>query len=104
MVCSRLYRAQQATIHSLYCIRSRVAGNTALKRLPLPGSLVISSFAWWPLFIPFYNLYFILIMLPAEVTKAKQMAGVQAPARGIVVYFFLWLYALASDLNDIART
>jgi hypothetical protein len=28
---------------------------------------------------------------------------VQAPTRSIVVYIFLWMYALASDLNDIAR-
>jgi hypothetical protein len=35
--------------------------------------------------------------------KAKQMAGVQQPARGIVVYVFLWLYAAAADLNDIAK-
>jgi hypothetical protein len=43
------------------------------------------------------------ILVPQEMQKAKQMAGVQQPARGIVVYFFLWLYAAASDLNDIAK-
>jgi hypothetical protein len=35
--------------------------------------------------------------------KAKQMAGVQTPPRGIVVYIFFFLYALAADLNDIAK-
>ena len=36
-------------------------------------------------------------------SKAKQMAGVQNPPRGIVVYIFLFLYAFAADLNDIAK-
>jgi hypothetical protein len=62
-----------------------------------------ASFAWWPMFIPFYNYYWAWIMVPAEVTKAKQMMGVQAPTRSIVVYLFLWHFALASDLNDMAR-
>jgi hypothetical protein len=35
--------------------------------------------------------------------KAKQMRGVQQPARGFIVYFFLFLYAFAADLNDIAK-
>jgi hypothetical protein len=62
-----------------------------------------AAFAWWPVFIPFYNYYWLWVMVPAEVKKAKQMMGVQAPPRGIVVYVFLWLYALASDINDMAR-
>jgi hypothetical protein len=32
------------------------------------------------------------------------MTRVQAPTRGIIVYVFFWMYALAADLNDIART
>jgi hypothetical protein len=43
------------------------------------------------------------ILIPGQVQKAKQMAGVQQPARGIVFYIFLFLYAFASDLNDLAR-
>lgn len=62
-----------------------------------------ASFAWWPVLIPFYNYYWLWIMVPGEVTKAKQMMGVQQPTRSIVVYLFLWHYALASDLNDMAR-
>jgi hypothetical protein len=58
---------------------------------------------WWMLLIPIYGYYVAWVLVPAEVTKAKQMAGVQAPTRNIVVYIFLFLYALASDLNDIAR-
>jgi hypothetical protein len=61
------------------------------------------TLAWWQLLIPFYNYYVMWILIPAEVAKAKQMVGVQQPARGIVVYFFLWQYAFASDLNDIAK-
>jgi hypothetical protein len=58
---------------------------------------------WWSLLIPFYNYYVAWVLVPNEVTKAKQMTHVQAPTRGIVVYIFLWMYALAADLNDIAR-
>jgi hypothetical protein len=61
------------------------------------------GFAWWPILVPIYQYYWMWMMVPAEVTRAKQMMGVQAPARGIVVYVFLWHYALASDLNDMAR-
>ena len=61
------------------------------------------SFAWWPIFIPFYGLFWAIILLPQEVTKAKQLRGVQAPTRNIVLYFFLLNFALASDLNDLAR-
>jgi hypothetical protein len=62
-----------------------------------------AGFAWWPVLVPFYNYYWLWIMVPGEVTKAKQMMGVQQPTRSIVVYLFLWHYALASDLNDMAR-
>jgi hypothetical protein len=62
-----------------------------------------AAFAWWPVLVPFYNYYWLWLMVPAEVKRAKQMMGVQAPPRGIVVYVFLWLYALASDINDMVR-
>lgn len=62
-----------------------------------------ASFAWWPFIVPFYNIYWVLVPLRQEVTKAKQVRGVQTPTRGGVVYFFLANYALASDLNDMAR-
>jgi predicted transporter len=58
---------------------------------------------WWMFLIPIYHYYVAWVLVPQEVSKAKQMAGVQAPTRGIVVYIFLFLYALAADLNDIAR-
>jgi hypothetical protein len=61
------------------------------------------GFAWWPIFIPIYSIYWAWIMVPQEMAKAKQMAGVQTPPRGIVVYIFFFLYALAADLNDIAK-
>ena len=59
-----------------------------------------SSFNWWFLFIPCLNIYLMLVLVPQQVTKAKQMARCANPTRGIVVYFFLFLYALAADLND----
>ena len=62
-----------------------------------------ASFPWWPMFVPFYGMYWAWIMVPGEVAKAKQMRGIQNPPRGIVVYVFLFLYALAADLNDIAN-
>jgi hypothetical protein len=58
---------------------------------------------WWMLLIPFYNCYVMWILVPEEVARAKQMAGVQTPTRHIVLYIFLWLYALPADLNDIAK-
>jgi hypothetical protein len=61
------------------------------------------AFNWWPVLIPGYNAYWALLIVPAEVTKAKQRLGVQAPTRGLVVYFFLWPFALASDINDMVR-
>jgi hypothetical protein len=61
------------------------------------------TLAWWQLFIPIYSYYVMWIVVPGEMQKAKQMVGVQQPARGIVVYVFLWLYAMAADLNDIAK-
>jgi hypothetical protein len=61
------------------------------------------ALAWWQVFIPLYNYYVMWILVPAEVQKAKQMVGVQQPARGVIVYVFFWLYAAAADLNDIAK-
>jgi hypothetical protein len=61
-----------------------------------------TSLAWWPFIIPIYQLYWALILVPAEMAKAKQMRGIQKPARGLVVYLFLFPYAFAADLNDMA--
>jgi len=61
------------------------------------------AFAWWPVFIPIYQYYWAWLLVPQEVAKAKQMVGAQAPVRSIVLYIFLWHFALASDLNDLAR-
>lgn len=61
------------------------------------------QFAWWPVFVPFYNIYWAVALLPQEVTKAKQMRNVQQPTRNVVLYLFFYLYALAADLNDIAK-
>jgi len=61
------------------------------------------SFMWWLVFIPCANLYLLWMLAPAQVAKAKQMAGLPNPvARGIVLYIFLAPYALAADLNDLA--
>lgn len=60
------------------------------------------SFAWWPILIPIYQLIWLFSFLPQEVAKAKQIANVQTPTRGVILYLLLSPYALASDLNDIA--
>lgn len=62
------------------------------------------SFAPWMMLIPCFNIYFLAIKVPEQMTKAKQMARAQTPTRGIVLYFFLFLYACAADLNDVAQS
>jgi hypothetical protein len=62
-----------------------------------------ASLAWWPILVPIYNWYWAWFIIPAEVAKAKQLLGVQAPPRPIVLYIFLWPFALASDINDMVR-
>ena len=62
-----------------------------------------AAFAWWPVIVPIYCYYWLWMLVPAEVKKAKQMMGIQAPTRSIVLYVFLWHFAFASDLNDMAR-
>jgi hypothetical protein len=92
-------------IGSLVCLAGAVIGLISVIRMlgEINGVTKSGTLAWWQLFIPIYSYYVMWIVVPAEMQKAKQMVGVQQPARGIVVYVFLWLYAAASDLNDIAR-
>jgi hypothetical protein len=58
------------------------------------------EFAAWTVLIPIYGA---LLVVPKEVAKAKQMMGVQIPPRPLILYIFLWHFALASDLNDLVR-
>jgi len=62
-----------------------------------------ATLAWWQVLVPLYNYYVLWILVPQEMQKAKQMVGVQQPARNIILYVFFWLYAAAADLNDIAK-
>jgi hypothetical protein len=41
-------------------------------------------------------------MVPKEVQKAKQMRGMQPTSRNIVLYLLFPVFALQSDLNDMA--
>jgi hypothetical protein len=60
------------------------------------------DFKPWFMFIPLLNLYFLLVKVPEQITKAKQMAGSRNPqASSIVLYFFIGLYAMAKDLNEV---
>lgn len=58
--------------------------------------------AWWPIIVPFYNLYWMCLLLPQEVAKAKQILGVQQPVRS-PVHYIIGPFALASDINDMVR-
>jgi len=60
------------------------------------------GFPRWPIIIPIYNWIYWLTMVPKEVQKAKQMRGMQPTSRNIALYFFLPVFALQSDLNDMA--
>ena len=54
------------------------------------------------MFVPFLNYYFLWIKVPEQIAKAKQKAGSRNPqSAGIVMYIFLPVYALASDLNQV---
>jgi len=60
------------------------------------------SFKPWWLFVPFLNYYFLWVVVPAQVRKAKQMAGCSNPEpQNIVLYIFLGPFALATDLNHV---
>jgi hypothetical protein len=61
------------------------------------------SLPWWPMIIPLYNLYWAVMMVPAAMATAKQRAGSRTPPRGASLYFLIFLYAFAADLNDIAN-
>lgn len=60
-----------------------------------------SALVAWHLFIPFYGIYWAAVLVPKEMAVAKQKAGKSAP-RGLVVYLVLFLYAFATDLDDLA--
>jgi hypothetical protein len=64
------------------------------------------EFNWWWIFIPCLGIYFALIKVPEQVTKAKQKAGIEQmkPTRPILLYILISPFALASDLNDIAQS
>jgi hypothetical protein len=62
-----------------------------------------AEFAWWPMFVPFYGMYWAWILVPQEVSRAKQLLGIQQPTQSIILYIFLWHFAFASDLNDMVR-
>ncbi len=53
---------------------------------------------WWPIVIEIL----VPILVRPEIQKAKQMVGVQAPARNFIMYWFFPLWALAKDINDMA--
>ena len=68
----------------------------------LKGVTNDNEFWIWGWLIPCYGIIWVLSKLPAQVTKAKQMRGVQKPTRSVIFYFFLTPFALAADLNEIA--
>lgn len=61
------------------------------------------AFPRWPIIVPIYNLIYMLMMVPKEMQKAKQMRGMQPTTRNLALYFFFPVFALQSDLNDLAQ-
>ena len=60
------------------------------------------EFKPWMMFVPLLGLYFLLVTVPAQVTRAKQMANSRNPSSsGIFLYFLVPYYALAKDLNEV---
>ena len=60
------------------------------------------TFPRWPIFIPIYQWIYAITMVPKEVQKAKQMRGLAPTNKNIVLYFFFPLFALQSDMNELA--
>jgi hypothetical protein len=59
---------------------------------------------WWWQLVPGLHIYFDALKVPELITAAKTQRGIiqQKPTRTIVFYLFLFPYALALDLNDLA--
>ncbi len=53
---------------------------------------------WWPIFIPIL----IPFLVTPQIAKAKQMMGIQVPARNMFLYWVFPQFALAKDVNDMA--
>ncbi len=62
------------------------------------------AFPRWPIFVPIYNIVYMLTMVPPEIMRAKSLRGLQPTTRPLVLYFFFPVFALQSDLNDLANT
>ncbi len=60
------------------------------------------SFPRWPIFIPIYNWIYWITMVPKQVQQAKQMRGLQPTTKNVALYFFVPVFALQSDLNELA--
>ncbi len=60
------------------------------------------AFPRWPMFVPIYQLIYWFAMVPKEVQKAKQMRGMQPTSRNGILYLIFPVFALQSDLNDMA--
>jgi hypothetical protein len=56
------------------------------------------EFGW---IVPCYSLYWFFVPLREQIAKGKQMAGAPPP-QSIVIFFLLFAYAMAKDLNQIA--
>ena len=61
-----------------------------------------TGFPRWPIFIPIYSWIYWVTMVPKEVQKAKQMRGLQPTSKNIVLYLFFPVFALQSDMNELA--
>lgn len=60
------------------------------------------AFPRWPIIVPIYSIIYFLSMVPQQVQKAKQMRGLPATTSHLALYFFLPVFALQTDLNELA--
>jgi hypothetical protein len=54
-------------------------------------------------FIPCANIWFIWTKVPAQVQKARQMAGLSPVTKPAWQYLMLGCWALASDLDELSQ-
>jgi hypothetical protein len=116
----------ELTLIFLPNIISTIAGITGLDILyPLSGLFNLAALVWfylnsfkalnemrnaagnpafprWPCIVPIYNWIYYISMVPKEVMKAKQMRGLQPTHKSVALYFFFPVFALQSDLNELA--
>ena len=98
----------------MWGLASAVSGLGGLAGLAVGVMLIINiynlgkftndpNFAWWHIFIPCYNIYWMLTTLRDQVRKARQMAGLSPDIKSGVLYFFAGGWAITADMTDFSE-